>query len=363
METPAHNLTRLTLRRFRSFQELRLDGLAHVNLLVGSNNVGKSSVLEAVEILATRGSSHTLWALPVRRGEILFVAAASDTPSFRIDADVRHLFAGHRLEANASFSIESESPRSEVRCDIVETRELDPSMLRVADAGVAPLALKVRATDGASSARIALTPDLGLHQHFRTGNAPSTVRVLGNDQPLARLLSGQGADMWERVVLTTDEQRVVEALRIIEPTVERIAVVPRPNQAGFEFHAKLTGSDARVPLASMGDGMKRLFALALTIVTSAGRYVLIDDIDTGLHHTVMEKMWRLVIETACRLGAQVFATTHSLDCVTALASLIRRTPELGDAVAAHRLERGIDQAIRFGAEDLLVAARHEMDLR
>jgi AAA15 family ATPase/GTPase len=67
----------------------------------------------------------------------------------------------------------------------------------------------------------------------------------------------------------------------------------------------------------MGDGMVRLFNLALALVNSKGGILLVDEIENGLHYSIHEKLWELVFKTARDLDVQVFATTHSWDCIEA----------------------------------------------
>ena len=67
----------------------------------------------------------------------------------------------------------------------------------------------------------------------------------------------------------------------------------------------------------MGDGMVRLFHLALALVNSKGGILLVDEIENGLHYSVHEDLWKLVFKTARDLNVQVFATTHSWDCIEA----------------------------------------------
>jgi hypothetical protein len=90
---------------------------------------------------------------------------------------------------------------------------------------------------------------------------------------------------------------------------------------------------------------------------------MVDEIDTGLHHTVMVKMWKLVIETARRLGVQVLATTHSLDCVRALAWVQEENPQIASEVTLHRIERGLPSTIRYTMNELAIAAAHHLEVR
>ena len=192
----------------------------------------------------------------------------------------------------------------------------------------------------------------------RLGNSPPVPIVfLGGDGPVRRRI----ATLWDSVVLTPDEARVVQVLQIIEPTLERIATVGREYDS--EVFVKLTDSEGRFPIGSMGDGVRRLLILSLSLIRSAGGVLLVDEIDTGLHFSTMARMWEMVIETARELGVQVFATTHSLDCVRAIAALYERKHDTRDLVSLHRLERGAARTVSYSAEEIATAARQHMEIR
>ena len=90
---------------------------------------------------------------------------------------------------------------------------------------------------------------------------------------------------------------------------------------------------------------------------------MVDEIDTGLHHSVMEDMWRMVITTAKRLNVQVFATSHSQDCINSLGRLHQIVPELAAQVSLHRLEKGLSQSVRYGPDEISTAALQEIEVR
>jgi hypothetical protein len=77
----------------------------------------------------------------------------------------------------------------------------------------------------------------------------------------------------------------------------------------------------------------------------------------------MVDMWRLIIEAAKRLDIQIFATTHSLDCIHALAKLYEQAPEATSDVLLHRIDRGAPTAMTYTAEQLRIAAEHHMEVR
>ena len=178
-------------------------------------------------------------------------------------------------------------------------------------------------------------------------------------------------ELWDTVALTASEDRVLEALRILEPGIDRIAAtaVTGPqfyssswNQRGG-FRVKFKGVERPVPIGSMGDGIWRLLVMAIVIAQCKDGVLLIDEIDTGLHYSVMTKMWKLISGAATELDVQVFATTHSYDCVKSLAELCHFDEAIGCSVTLQRIEKGQSQAIPYTAKEIETAARHNFEVR
>lgn len=90
---------------------------------------------------------------------------------------------------------------------------------------------------------------------------------------------------------------------------------------------------------------------------------MIDEIDTGLHYTAMQDMWRMVIQTARNLSVQVFATTHSKDCIEALGALHNIDSQLCESVRVHRIEKGYDKTITFHPEELATTVKIHGEIR
>ncbi len=357
-------LSALQIKSFRAFRSFTIDKLARVNLLVGRNNSGKTCVLDAAEVLQSGGDPRVIWQSAQRRGELI----AADGEQGEESADLSHLFHGHELYSEddeivgASFSVSDPGGVSSVSCEIVPgggTQRLwtkrgsvrhTPSWdLRIRSDRFGEITLHLEeGSDGLSGSEIGAAPkaiDLSVH-YISTGEQEGT--LLG--------------ELWDDLLLTPEEGQVVEALRIVEPRIERIAFT-RPSGRRGAFFVKLAGSDQRLPLGSMGDGLKRLLALSLHLARSTGGCLLVDEIDTGLHYLIMVQMWRLVIETARRLDVQVLATTHSIDCINALAEVCERAPERKEDVLLHRIERGEAAAVTYTADELRVAAAQHMEVR
>ncbi len=82
------------------------------------------------------------------------------------------------------------------------------------------------------------------------------------------------------------------------------------------FHGDI-GSDRLLPLPMMGEGMVRLLSFILRIANAPDGVVLIDEIENGLHYSILPKLWSVIGKMAKKYNTQVFATTHSLECIKA----------------------------------------------
>lgn len=253
-----------------------------------------------------------------------------------------------------------------LQCKVVQI--LDQEQLDLASGGIEigpQLALALTDPDGPGQiTMVALSADGGVLNEIRRQAVSSSTP----EPPTVEFLSTSGADhrdlarAWNKVVLTPEEDKVTVAMRVVEPAIERIAFGTEPlgNSGAL---VKLEGINDPVPLGSLGDGTSRVLALAMYLVRASGGVLLIDEIDTGLHYSALESIWRLVIETARRLNVQVFATSHSGDCMRALAWLQSDAPDLAADVSVHRIEKGATDTIRYSAEDLEIAAQHHIEIR
>ncbi|MEQ1737360.1 MAG: ATP-binding protein, partial [Rhodoglobus sp.] len=345
-------------------------GLGRVNLLVGTNNCGKTSILEAIHVLARAGDLRPLLQTLVRRGEL----ADNDGDLVEINRVVH----GHRFGEGAAFAVyaSNDTASQDVKASFVsrevgadvppriprrpgrysgesdETLELSPFDLRIdwhrGDDQVTRREVQVMRGGGVIRRRSGLPPDEGTSEQ---------VQFISTDG----LSRDEVVVLFEAAVLTDDEAVVLQALRTVEPGIERLASVgfrqPRPSRRGG---IDMLVASQRLPIGSMGDGIWRLLGIALALVRARGGILLVDEIDTGLHYTVLTKMWRLVFETAKRLDVQVFATTHSRDCYEALAEV---TVADRHEISLQRIERERPEAVAFTEGELRVAAERGLEVR
>ena len=358
----------LTVEGYRGLQQFTLDGLARVNLLVGSNNSGKTTVLEAIELLATRMDLDALWRTLQRRVE-QFPKDPDEGSGYELDPC--HLFYGHSLDPGIRFTLQATSAQvhSGVECSVVlMQQELGQAELFAKELPSDALGLLIRDIETGNAALHPLTKRGGLSERavrFQRPPQPSElqgsrVRFISTES----LSQQQAGFLWQAVALSPEEEYAVDAMRAIDDRIERVAYVGSTrvrNRGGFV--AKVRGHVNPIPLGSMGDGVWRLLVLALAAASAQKGILLVDEIDTGLHHSVMEDMWRILARIAARHGVQVFCTTHSNDCVHALAAICRADSGRRPVASIQRLEHGEKKARSFTDQEIALVAERNIEIR
>lgn len=369
----------LEITGFRGFERFEMSDLGRVNLLVGPNNSGKTTILEAIEILLSWGQLERIWAASRRRGEHFW--EDSGHPSAP-EVDVCHLFRGHVIEQGRSFRIATngQDELGAVTVQIVKLSRSDglqsvlfPSHDDEQRVGDRALQMNWAGTTTVD-VKIPLTLRGGITREWLRRVSSSNDESMPDHGPQGlQFVTTSSLDVYsivtayEAIVLTPDEDLVIEALNIIEPTIERIAPVGTQKRFGSSQRsgivAKMTGGHGPVPIGSLGEGIWRMLGLTLALARAKDGILLVDEIDTGLHYTVLADMWKLVSETAHRLNIQVFATTHSRDACESLATLARNASPSRSEVTIQRIEPGKQRAVAFSAKEIVIAAERGIEVR
>ena len=369
-------ITSMELNQYRGFDRYRLAQLSRVNLLVGKNNCGKTSILEAVRILASGGDPAVLSRTAWERGEVYLEEEARLDGQREIYSDISHLFHGHDFNVGSSFAVRSENHWGSVAVEVVSTEDAKPDETQLWKPGGVTdfwpgLVLRIETKNSNSNGEqvIRVTENGGIpeprrHSRLMTMD-PGDVAPVQFISPVS-LEPESMSGMWDKVLVDGREEEVHEAMRILEPSLNSISFLSggsttHPGRAGVLVGFR--DKKRRVPLASHGEGMRRLLALSLSLIHSKGGLLLVDEIDTGLHYSVMEEMWLLVVKAAERFDVQVFATTHSFDCVRGLAALVESHPEVKDQISVQKIDRNLDEAVAFAADEIENAIDHGIEVR
>lgn len=367
-------LKNIQIENFRSFEHYKVENLARVNLFVGDNNSGKTSVLEAIRFLVAQGRLQTLFSIMRERGE------------YESDSERRH---SYRYKLQSLFS-SANDPHFDI--ELADSRELEirATYAEPVQAVEQIVKLGVKQAKGFGNPRLHSTSrlhsskiDIDLRQDSADLNddltAQSPTGYLKNHSDdldafpffrrepnylsisVAGEQTGQLASLWTKVLESRREQDVLKAINLIVEDCSDIHFAP---SASTKSHVFLDVAGKRRPLAEFGGGTASILAIASGLGYCANGYLFVDEIDTGLHFSRLADVWRMVITTARELDVQVFATTHSQDCLRALADAIDADDSLTDEdVALFSIDRRVDYAVRFDKKGIVITVDHEIEVR
>ena len=128
------------------------------------------------------------------------------------------------------------------------------------------------------------------------------------------LTTEDAARLWDNIALTEQEDHAISALNLaLAGEVTRVAMLGggRGSHGERRIAVRLKSHDNPVSLGSLGDGAVRLFGIALALANARDGFLLIDEAESGIHHTVQRGLWEMARRAARRDGVQVLATTHS----------------------------------------------------
>lgn len=376
------HLPSLSIKGFRGIKELSMERVGRVTLLAGKNSVGKTTVLDAVRVYAARGRESVLSELLEGRQEFSAVidkdGESMERPNFEAlfhgrDTSGTCISIGPKSNTDqlriewATLSDEHATRLKRFRHGSIENGHIQALKTAFQDAEqVLPLFVSVSKSNIESREYQMKRME---YQYVRglldEAEPPPSVEcnslgsgLLGNDEI---------AQFWSSIALTDDEDRAVQALKIIlGEEVDRVAVIDgykSYSRRGQRVVIKFQGQDRPVPLKSLGDGALRLFGVALAMANSRDGFLLIDEAENGIHYAVQPDFWRMIFKTAHANNIQVIATTHSFDCVRGFAQAAVECEEVEGVLV--RLEREDEEmwAVEYSERNLEAAASQSIEVR
>ncbi|MEB3192082.1 MAG: AAA family ATPase [Snowella sp.] len=369
---------------FRLFQFLQVERLNRVNLITGMNNSGKSTFLEAIELYASNASPVVLLDLVESRQETWFSEAQPRSQNFTGNS-VRHLFYGHKLpqigEQGIFLGQISSNTRLHISVAAYQNKNDEEGTIRrirvsdfqsdIIDEELSNIEVFLIAEEGEKTRRLfGLDRDIRDIRRYSSrrlyerheSEFKSTWQIVSTENMPHRKL----AALWDLTSLTNLEPEVISALKLIDNRVSGVAFVEDISRRSSDENriplVKLEGINEPLPLKSMGDGMTRLFHIIVALVNAQNGFLLIDEFENGLHWSVQPKVWNIIFQLSEKLNVQVFATTHSRDCIRGFDSNWNQYPEFGAFFRLDVKDEAI-RAIEYTSETLTDAIDMDVEVR
>ena len=361
------HLTDLRIQGFRCFDDLTVNRLGRVNLIAGRNGSGKSSFLEAVQVLAERGARNSIYRILDSRNE--FQEGVNERFGPFVLLDHKSLFYGREPNVASRAVIGGVDHSNEI---VISPRTANDGTRGIVEyiTEMFPIG-QIKYLKIEYGNRTGFVPITAMFKQqvfqipIEEGEFELPIRIakLGPDVPTEEMI----ATLWENVAITPSVDPAIRALGLISGRdVADVAVLGgRDPESRPITVVRMVGANERVSLRSLGDGAVRAIGHIMALTSAASGIMLIDEVENGIHYTALGEFWGMILRTAQEYDVQVFATTHSWDCIRGFARASVENEDvdcamfrLGETRITKRL-----RAVEYTTEDLLVATRQGIEVR
>ncbi len=293
------HLTYFKVENFKRFESFEMNDIGQFNLILGDNNVGKTSVLEALLFDfedANRFRDNLLTVLyefrkvekDIKQPLKLFIkqqninqeeftitlATSGNTKTIEI-----YILGGYPIGSILSNpSIENKITNNTVAIGVMEGYDLDTAKQNI--------------------------PYIPFHLGYNNDLVYFYNKFI---EPFGNI-----------------EKNLIEALKNMLPTISTLKLAITDGNTPFLRIAQ-TDKDERIPLSMFGEGTIKLFRILMKIVVHRGKRLMIDEIDAGVHFKKFKDFWRTILLAAKQNEVQIFATTHNLECLQAFKEVLEET--------------------------------------
>jgi len=306
------------IKNFKGLTDLELP-LTRLTLLGGRNNVGKSTVLEALFAFHDRFNPQLLVRSAVWRGMGALLGALVDP-----DLLWSPSFANYDLSKPIELAARIDDATQTVTIKYLPNH---PISLQT-NQGIAGGAIITGQTDQPSTpaATLQLTYNVGgkdlLRTHTSILNGQLTYNVdlsEASTAPRIGLLNLRAheseavmAQGYGQLDIYGRQDTVLRFVNLLDPRIKALSVVAIGNVP--VIHADV-GMGRKLPAAYLGDGVHRLLSIIIYMAITENSMLMIDEIDSGLHYSVLPKVWQAIAEASHEFGCQVIGTTHNYECL------------------------------------------------
>ena len=312
-------LKSLYIGGYRGIANLKVDGLKTVNLVVGDNNCGKTSVLEAIQLLRTSGSLANVYKIARQRESLSAANSNSIFDSFiclfpRLDKGALAIsVSGICNGSDISFRLQGEKDRI-----LLDPKEISAAKPLMSDMPAGEIeADTFKGTLQLSYGNMDKRNNIQINQYSTVTGTPSSDKDQFNIVYVSPFEHLRG-NIINRIVRNEAYKQVcIRALQLFDPDIEdmmifRSDVGNRPVE--YIRHRKL----GDMPVSSYGDGIKKVLALSNAIAQAADGILLIDEVETAIHKKYYDDILRFIVKACKSFHVQAFITTHSIEAIDGL---------------------------------------------
>jgi len=348
----------IEIKNFRGIDHLKIDDFYRVNVFLGQNNSGKSTVLEAIAMLMSMSNPDIPQAINAVRARKPFskfidiqyffnnlnVAMSPEVLAEETDGTSRHLKMAMSYVFDELAEPNNASQQQTGTVNYVNTLEMNFDITKGASSHSYKSWLRVNSQGLVVNRKLAD----GYLENRRAWLTPSDL--------MTNNLANDLTDLFKR----NRKDAVLALLKMFDSRINSIEILTDDIYVGFEDMSQM------LPISMMGDGLRRYLNIVASAANPLIDTLLIDEIDNGLHYSVYKKLWQALFTLAIATDKQIFVTTHSKETLSRLSQMLEENPAYQQELRLYTLEKtklkGF-QAYKYTYEGLSGACENDIEIR
>jgi len=279
-----NHLKNIEIKDFKCFKDFKAEGFKRVNLIGGKNNVGKTAFMEACYVNVSATNIDIAWtklfSLYVSRNNLEYVTEAMTREHIIEKFEVTSGFNTISNINQFAFSLLNQDGKKEYKFTINE---------KITTINSNEFAYNVKSHPG--------------------------VRFIDN--------YGYTKSELKEVYIAIQKK---DAEEILNKYIKKFD----DNIVNFKFiggetpECKVIDNDIYQGLSEFGDGLKHYISIICSLYFCSDGYLFIDEVDNGIHWTQLDRLWKIILSISKQQNVQVFATTHSKECLESFARVSQK---------------------------------------
>lgn len=329
------HLTYIKVENFKQFKELEISNIGLINLIVGDNNIGKTSALEMLLISLDHEEYY-------KRLLCSYIERSKTIPDKQRSSEKIEYFF-----------------------------EIDKKFLNdfVSESGVGNPIFKFTTGKFIHKINVVINEnfdDVLGYKNYKFNNIKKRLDILYLEEmmnnPMYTYGKGYGKDLsvfYDNYIRKSRdlERDFFENLQLFIPHIENVLI-----DSDGEINIRVHNQNSDLPLYNFGDGANKLFRILILLTIHKGKLVLIDEIDSGIHFSRFGKFWKIIISIATRDNTQIIATTHNLECINYFRLAIDE-PTRKDTRVIQLIKTNRIKSSTYIYEDFSLALEDDIELR
>jgi AAA15 family ATPase/GTPase len=302
-----HFLQWINIVDFKCFHNFEAKDFKRVNLISGKNNVGKTAFMEACYINANTND----------------ISSFAES-IFRIKYSREKLNELNNLVQHKNFDIQNYFEATKLYHSISNKHKLG---------------YRLENSDGIKEYIFNINDDIKIinANNFSLESMNSNVSFLDNFG-----ISNYRLGLFYTAIQEKDQEyKLNDLIRLFDSSIDSFKLIGEKPQCKF--------NGEYIDITEFGDGLKHYISIICALYACENSQLFIDEIENGIHYTHLDQLWEIILKVSKEQNVQVFATTHSKECIE---SYLRAAKKLEEKeITSIRISRLKDGSLIAGVRD------------